>query len=50
VSDLPCDRQAGHSEGRNGAGLEAAACLEHNEVGFQHLKSRYKVIEPVINA
>src|SRR5262249_30863672 len=45
-----CDWQAGRREGRNGDGLEAAGCLEHDKVGIQHLESRYEVVEPGASA
>src|SRR5262249_15540329 len=38
--------QAGRREGRNGDGLEAAGCLDQDEVGLQHLETRYEVVEP----
>ena len=50
MSDSPCDRQADRCESRNGVGLEARRLPRDKEVGFQHLKSRYKVVEPVVGA
>src|SRR5262249_22503423 len=44
------DRQACRREGRNGDGLEAAGCLDDDEVGLQHFETRYEVVEPGTSA
>jgi hypothetical protein len=39
------DRQAGPGEGRNDHGLEPVGCLEHDEVGLQHLAAGYEFVQ-----
>src|SRR5262245_48442919 len=45
-----CDWQVGRREGRNSDGLEAARCLDHDEVRLQHLETRDEIVEPSASA